>query len=331
MSKKRRMVRVLTLSALLCSMLWMAVSAANPTYKAQDRSTAFKAAGTDHYAGGGKLVWLKKDASGHPQVMLMDLATGKQTAVTQSATDKQSPKVNGSYVVWMDKGTNDAKSAYWDIDSYEIATGKSARLNGVAGPFTNISLSGKHVVWCRTDTNEMFLYNYDEGLDWSFGRGRYPVVAGSRIVYKNELDGGLSQYDIASDQSSALVTLKDGEFVSWFVYNGTDLLWKQGTGDNKTKYVILSLAKAGAKPKDVTTASVKAPEYSFMAIGLDRGAWIEKLNGKVLVRGVNLRNGEVYTIAGSDSKRTWVGFNGNDFVTLDAKKNVVVRTMTRTP
>ncbi|MBD3920906.1 hypothetical protein H8B09_19225 [Paenibacillus sp. PR3] len=334
----KTMQRSITVTALLAlvSLLAAASVMAAVTYVAKDRVTAYTvpasaAKATDRMTGGtSQIVWVEKDKSGAQQVMWLNVKTGKKMAVSVGSAAKSSPKASDSYIAWLDKGSYAADSVLWDVKAYDIKANKVILLNSAVGPFTNISISGRHIVWSRTDTNEMYLYNFDDPWDYMFGLGRFPVVGSGKIVYKDEFGESLSIYDVASDKSSTLYTPSKGKYVNWFVFNGTTVLWKQReSGNNNSGYVMLPV-KSGAKARALTDPSVKKTESSIMFIGATRGAWAENMNGKLVMRGVNLSTGEVYTIGNIGAGKTYLGFNGDDIVLQDSAKGTIsLRTMAR--
>lgn len=65
------------------------------------------------------------------------------------------------------------------------------------------------------------------GVEAELGEGRFPVLANGIVVYKNARSGGLSMLNLSSGATRSIVRLGGANFVDWFVFNGSHVLWKQ--------------------------------------------------------------------------------------------------------
>jgi len=315
---------------LLASMLVGVASAYGAVaYKAQDHTTKALTNGQEPQVSGNYAVSIEKDAKGATQVALLELKSGSKKLVTDTETNKNSPRISGDTVVWLDRGINGNQSFMWDVYSYSIKTGETRQLNAVYGILGSLSISGDFVVWFRQDTSDIYVYNLKkEEEEIAVAKGRAPIVGNGKIVFAGAMDNNLNLYDIATAKTRVLMKPPIDAGVVKFVFNGTYVVWKQ-TKKGESKIVMLNTAQAGAKPVDLTKPSAKKKEYGYLSIGSTQAAWMEDVNGKTIVKGVNLPKSETYTIGESNSARNYWTYSGDELLTTDAKGTLIFRKMVR--
>lgn len=261
--------------------------------------------GTDVYVSGDQLVWVFNEGSGDIGIKYRNITSGEEKTIASGVTRKQSPTVSGSTVVWSDKGGNDPASADWDICSFNMETGERKTLNVRKGQHVNPSIDGNNVVWFDMEGfGVMYAYDLSRNQASAIGQGRYPMTSQGKVVYKNARSGGLELYDLRTNQVSSLYKPGGGQFVSWFTYNGAQVLWKEGNSAGESKVVLLESANPMLKAKDLTAFSRKNTEYSFLSLGEGVGAWLEAKGKIPTVLGVNLATGKTFTVVElSEGKR----------------------------
>lgn len=302
-------------------LLWAAIclagsfggSAAAPAKAAGESLTAPGAVSrSDSSVSGGTVVWLNTAADGERQIYARDQTTGEIKALTTRNTAKDVPYINGTTIVWADKGEQDPSSANWDIYSYDLATGVERKLNNKAGEYAHPSVSGNGVVWADNQKyGRMIYHDTATGAEASLGEGRYPVLTQGRVVYQNARDGGLSMIELSSGVKRPLVSLGAGHYVDWFVTNGEYVLFKQKNSQLESKYGIISLQNRLSEPQDLTEMSAKAEEYAFMSVGDTQAVFMMNEGGQAVLKGVDLASAKVYSLGEAGSGKTYIGLSGD--------------------
>ncbi|MEF2965101.1 S-layer homology domain-containing protein [Paenibacillus sp. M1] len=270
---------------------------------------------SDYSISGDYVVWLNTDGNGQKQIYVQNASTGEQTAVTNRNVPKDVPAINGSTIVWADKGEQGLASADWDIYSYNLRTGAELKLNRTDGPYANPTVDGNGVVWSDTrQYGNMIYHDLKTGAEANLGEGRYPVLMNGRVVYLNARDGGLSVLELDSGINRSLVALGGSNYVDWFVTNGEHMLFKQKNGDLESKYAIISLDDQLAPVQDLTEMSVKNEEYAFMSIGDTKAAFLINEGGQTVLKGVSLDTAKVYDLTGNDPGKKYIGFSGDRLI-----------------
>ncbi|TYA11219.1 hypothetical protein FRY98_18730 [Paenibacillus faecis] len=267
---------------------------------------------SDSSVSGGTVVWLNTAADGERQIYARDQTTGEIKALTTRNTAKDVPYINGTTIVWADKGEQDPSSANWDIYSYDLTTGVERKLNNKAGEYAHPSVSGNGVVWADNQKyGRMIYHDTANGAEASLGEGRYPVLTQGRVVYQNARDGGLSMIELSSGVKRPLVSLGGGHYVDWFVTNGEYVLFKQKNGQLESKYGMVSLQNRLSDPQDLTEMSAKAEEYAFMSMGDTQAVFMMNEGGQAVLKGVDLASAKVYSLGEAGSGKKYIGFSGD--------------------
>lgn len=271
--------------------------------------------GTDVAIAENRAVWVQAQAGGETKIITRNLLTGEERMVAGGMSRKQAPVTNGRWVVWADKNTQSSASANWDIIAFDLESGGHRVLNPDPGAYASPSVEGSQVVWFdMAGFGVIHHYDLDQERWRPLGQGRYPVVRNEQVVFKNERDGGLSKIDLKTNERTELVAPGGGQYVSLFDYNGRYVLWKEGNSQGESKVVLLDAADSNAIPQDLTSYSLKTVEYPFLQLGEGRGIWLENMDGRPLVKGVNLDNAAVYTVAETSGGQRVLGLSGDNLL-----------------
>ncbi|MFC6332759.1 S-layer homology domain-containing protein [Paenibacillus septentrionalis] len=270
---------------------------------------------SDYSVSNDYVVWLSKDENGYEQIYAQHLVSGDIQAITNRASGKDVPAIYGTKVVWADKGVHDSSSAYWDIYSYDLATRQEVKLNKQSGVYANPSIHEQGAVWTEARAYDVMIYHdFATGQQFSLGEGRYPVLRDGQVVYKHARDGGLSVLDLLTGAKRSIIQLGSGNYVDWFVASDEYILFKQKSSSLGSKFAIASLQDRTAQVTDLTEMSVKQEEYTFMSIGETQAVFIENIDGRAALRGVQLSDAKLYTIEQPQANSRYVGMVGDQLV-----------------
>lgn len=266
---------------------------------------------TDYSVSGDQIVWLETDSAGVKQVHTLNQTKGTSQTLTSSSSAKDAPAVGGGIVVWADKGSEEESSLNWDIYSANASSGTRAKLNQTSGQYGNPSTDGVGVVWYeRKHYGNMIYHDLASGVEADLGEGRFPVLANGIVVYKNARNGGLSMLDLSNGATRSLVSLGGANFVDWFVFNGTQVLWKQKNGASESKYVLMSIEDFTKSPIDLTPMSAAGTDYAFMSMGADQAVFQVDEKGVSVLKKVNLSSQEVTTLPSLPTGAKLIGISG---------------------
>lgn len=278
---------------------------------------------TDFSVSGERLVWLEQDVAGVKQVHTLNQSNGASTRLTSSPSAKDAPYVNGAVAVWADKGNEAADSLQWDIYSANLETGKSTKLNKQPGSYGNPTTDGVGVVWYeRKHYGSMIYHDLATGVEADLGEGRFPVLAGGNVVYKNARDGGLSLLNVNSGVRRALVSLGGANTVDWFVFNGSQVLYKQKNGVSGSKYVLLNIQNLTAQPVDLTEMKDGGTPYAHLFIGEKYAVFQQEENGAAALQQVNLITSKVTPLPAIGTGAKLIGISGNKLLYSTKDDNI---------
>lgn len=267
---------------------------------------------TDYSVSGYRIIWLEADANGVKQVQVLNQAGGASTALTSSAAAKDAPSVGGDVAVWADKGSEQESSLNWDIYTANLETGTHAKLNKQSGQYGNPTTDGVGVVWYeRKNYGTMIYHDLASGVEADLGEGRFPVLINGNVVYKNARDGGLSLLDLSSGVTRTLVSLGGANYVDWFVFNGSHVLFKQKNGASGTKVVLLNIKDLAAQPVDLTEMKTGGTDYAFMSIGEGQAVYQDDVNGVATLQQVNLSTYTVKSLPAIEAGAKLIGISGD--------------------
>jgi hypothetical protein len=300
---------------LLAAALALLAAAMVPPYSAMAEGAAPEGLKTDYSVSGDHLIWFQADGNGVKQIHYRHLTTGEERTLTDSPSAKDAPFISGNTVVWADKALQAPESVYWDIYSYNLDTGKTEKLNKRDGEMSNPITDGVGVVWFdRKPYGDMYYRHLATGEEYNLGEGLFPVLADGRVVYKNARDGGISMLDLRSGNRWPLVRLGGSNYVDWFVFNGSYVLWKQKNGAGESQYALMSVDQPSAQPVELTPMSAKTAEYAFMALGDSQAAFIVNEGGAAVLKGIDLATGRVYAVEAAVGAGSIAGFSGDKLV-----------------
>jgi len=280
---------------LACAMVLLAAAA--PPYAGSAEGAAPEGLKSDFAVSGDGMIWLEVDQNGVKQIHYRSLSTGEERKLTSTSSAKDAPYIYGNTVVWADKGSHAPDSVYWDIHSYDLATGQTQKLNKRTGEMSNPITDGVGVVWFdRKPYGDMYYRHLETGEEYNLGEGLFPALADGRVVYRNARDGGLSMLDLRTGHRWPLVRLGGANYVDWFVYNGSHVLWKQKNGAGESQYALLAVGVPSAEPTELTPMAARSREYAVMALGDTQAVFVVDEGGKAALKGVELATGRVYAV-----------------------------------
>ena len=278
---------------------------------------------TDFSVSGDRMIWFQVDGNGVKQVHYRDLTTGEERKLTDSAAAKDAPYLFGNTVVWADKGSHGPESVYWDIYSYNLETGRTEKLNKRTGEMSGPVTDGVGVVWFdRKPYGDMYYRHLATGEEYNLGEGLFPVLVDGRVVYRNARDGGLSMLDLRTGNRWPLVKLGGANYVDWFVFNGSHVLWKQKNGAGESQYALLAVDRLSAEPVELTPMAARSREYAVMAIGETQAVFVVDEGGSAALKGVDLETGRVYAVNAPVGAGQIAGFSGDKLVLSAADGSV---------
>lgn len=293
---------------------------AETVYTYKDELSSFTVEGSNVQMYGPHVVWRSRAANYAGQVYYGNKNSGTTVAVTKHGklTDTPAVGINGNgdpVVVWADKRdlSSGASNFNWDIYSYNVKTKVETKLNKDVGEHITPSIEGNYIVWQTNPNYEMHLYNLASGTLMDLGSGRDPVIRNGRVVYKGGRDGDLYEYIISSGSSRKILDLPYTSYVERFVFNGTEVLWKQRDLDGYGKYTYLDLKENNPQPVDLTApVALSKTEYKQMSISNGSAVWLEATGDKATVRGADVKTGNTYSLGVIKSSQ-FIGFNGGEF------------------
>lgn len=291
-------------------------------YTYNDESSSLEIDGTQVQAFGEHVVWKGSAGTGEGEIYYGNTRTNKTIKITNhgKGTDSPAVGVNGKgevVVVWADyrniKKTDNVLC--WDIYSYNLSTKVETKLNSTTEEHRNPSISGDYIVWQTNPHYAMQFYNMKTGTLTYLGKGINPIVSGDRIVYEGVQDSDLYEYQIDADKHQKVVDLPNREYVSNFVFNGNEILWKQTDPNSNEKYTYIDLGSSNPQPVDLTNYAPRASRvYAEMSVGNGMAVLLVDSGGTdnaiALIKGVDAKTGASFELGYTHPKR-FAGFNGN--------------------
>jgi beta propeller repeat protein len=158
---------------------------------------------------GGRMVW-SSEVGGHPEIILYDQSGERK--ITDYASDKRDPDINGNYIVWQDdRNDEDSTIRQYDIFLYNLATNEELKVSQPAGNYEEPKIDGNYIVW-RNTTNgfsDVMLYQIQTGTLENITTGAQTFgleIQGEQIVWMqyNSPYFDIYSYDINSNQTTRL-------------------------------------------------------------------------------------------------------------------------------
>ncbi|MGG1517982.1 S-layer homology domain-containing protein [Paenibacillus oryzisoli] len=319
---------VLTFSLLLGS----AMASARGVYTTQDQTLGAKEPLLANIAG-NHMVWTESDADGYLQVFYQDIRSGEKKQITSNASQKHSPHVGETkdgevYIIWTD-GRDYAATQTWSMYGYQLSSGHEWKLDVHPEYYTVLNMNGSEFVGSDNATSNIVHYNLRTNQETLIGKGRIPVVADGKVLYKHEGDGGLSLTVVATGQTRVVLDLPYHLYVWDLAFDGTWALYKSADLDLKTKYVVLNTSDPAAVPVDLTPATKKSVEYYQMYIGNGQVAWVQDQGGTPVLQGYNVALKESFNIASGDQALRVKGFDQGGLIMKQADGSLFAKAITR--
>lgn len=151
-------------------------------------------------------VWI---AEGDKQITLYDLDDAAAEKIGSSKSEKTSPRVDGSYVVWID-----SRHGGSDVYLYDVKKGTEKRLSSSSTVLSGLEISGDYVVWAdrRDGGSDIYLYDLSTNKEVrvsNSGKANNPTVSSTGYVaWDDERNGNLDifVYNINTKKETAAVT-----------------------------------------------------------------------------------------------------------------------------
>lgn len=281
--------------------------------------------GGDVYISGDEMVWHAPDDSGNRQIFYKNVATEETKQITNTATAKTFPKVKDGLIVWQEKRDVDNPQFEWNVYGYQLSTGIEKKLNPISGNHIEPTTDGRYVTWHNNKASaEIYVYDWSTGSLKQFANGRFPKVAGGSIVYKQQTGTGLDLYTIATGEIRTVVPSSNTEYVSWFAFNGSHVLFII-SNYSETQYALVNVHEVSSNVKKLTLMTKKERDFGELVVGDSYVAWMEDKNGVAQIMVANVEAGDVKQATFGTVDQRPLAFTGNvlistkDFATLDSE------------
>lgn len=200
---KRKPIQGLMAATLLVTSLWSVTPALASSIGVEEKLDASQPEISDAGYDISKkyAVWMVEGAE---TVTLYHLDKGTQTQIGDNESEKNNPKVDGDYIVWLD--SRDGGS---DVYLYDIAKKRETRLSSGSASVDGLEIADKKVVW--TDNGDVYLYNISTGeteIVSAIGQATNPTVSSAYVAWEDGRNGNddIYFYDIKKKQEKAAVT-----------------------------------------------------------------------------------------------------------------------------
>lgn len=279
------------------------------------------------------MVWYASDKKGNRQIFYKNLSSGVLKQITDTDSPKESPAIGVTdsgdpIIIWTDKRNHDDYAALWDIYSYDLNQNKEKKLNSQVGQHVLPSINGNYVVWHDLTSKDMYYYDLVNEQEVYIDKGRYPIVAKNKVLYKNAGDGGLTLYTIHTGEFKKILELPYSQYVFVFTFNGESALWIQNNLDHRIKYSVINTTEDNPSPIDLTQEKEPDKLYSDLAIGDNHAAWLEDKDGVAQIMGVHLSEGTTYQVTNGTENQKLISFSGEDeLIMAGTNGNIVYRTI----
>jgi antitoxin component YwqK of YwqJK toxin-antitoxin module len=307
-------------------------------YTYSDQKTNVKMDSEDYskiVTSGYHMVWIEVRGY-YEQIFYSNMKTGEVIQITDTKSRKREPVVTetnqGTFIIWADNlnfyGPGKPNEGR-DIFSYHLETKLLTQLNQTSGPdFRSPSAYKNHVTWTTYD-NTKALYDYDlnSKKESIIGYGVNPIAGSNKIIFTT-VEGSLVYYDLKSNEQKAIKFGLDldkyGDRYSSTAFNGNYLFGIERIG-NTEQYLLFDANHledpATSLNGDLTTQQRK------VLIGDTYGVWVENLEGKVELTGVDLLYKDTFKLPVQTSFDKILAFVGDQLVYIDEEDHLVYRTI----
>ncbi|WP_438493917.1 hypothetical protein [Paenibacillus sp. IHBB 3054] len=294
---------------------------------------------------GDTIASLEKDSKGAYQLYLHNWKKKTTEKVTSTNTFKTNLQLLGDSVYYYESTIEVTKQINIypkKLVQYNLKTKKTSELPlevknpellGVGDKYYAHS-SGSYFYFTNKTTLETQTIN-DLGFDQVY------QFVDDKFIYSKWNTGTLYLYDLPSSKTIEIYKLKENESFNLVASNGKDIVWmidsKEVDAAGKTKnyfiYMTMDRSKAGAPVKVLLKREwVIGDRNDLLIVGDNYAVFSEMMNNKLVARGVNLRNGELFLLGERNrSADNFVYFNKDTLISRDANDYIVLRTIVRTP
>lgn len=306
---------------------------ARTVYSFQDQATEVKEQTLSNISG-SHMVWTESDATGYLQVFYQNIKTAEKKQITTFASQKHSPRVGETkdgkvYIIWTDDREYAATQA-WVMVGYELSSGLEWKLNAHTQYYTRLNMNGSEFIGADNSTYDIFHYDLITNKETLVGKGRIPVVADGKVLFKHERDGGLSLTNVKTGDTRVVLDLPYHLYVWELAFDGTTALYKHSDLDLKTKYTVLDTSNPAAVPVDLTPATKKLNEYFQMYIGNGQVSWVQDVGGIPVLNGYHLALKEGFKVTEGDQALRVAGFDKEGLVMKNADGSFFRKSIIRT-
>jgi hypothetical protein len=152
------------------------------------REKAISAKGTvaNCHIKGSVVVWESYSDANHLDIRAYNLKTKKLTKVTNRPGTQESPRTDGTWVIYDEDTTGDG--TVYDLFAYNLKTHTETVVRSSVANGVHADVSGARVVW--SDFAQTNLYDLGTGVTTAVSAARTePRISGNRIVYAKEIAG----------------------------------------------------------------------------------------------------------------------------------------------
>lgn len=225
---KRKRIQGWLAAVMLVSTLWSGTPAHAYTIGKEEKVTS----GQPEVARAGfdiskdYAVWI---AAGDKQITLYDVDDATTTKIGDARSTKTSPRVDGSYVVWID-----SRNGGGDVYLYDVQRKRESRLSTSSTVVSGLEIAGDYVVWTdeRDKGSDIYLYDIsrEEEIKVSTsGEAKNPTVSHTGyIAWEDKRNGNwdIYLYTISSKKETSAVLGRGDQinpslYQSQFVYEDT--------------------------------------------------------------------------------------------------------------
>ncbi|MNO37990.1 hypothetical protein D3C76_280830 [compost metagenome] len=315
------------------------------TYQTKDRKIANSTQPSYNFQiSGDRFVFIEKDKAGIPQVYLKSVKTGKLEQITNSNTFKTNIRIQGNDIFFFESTvpvTKNMNVYRKNIIRYNLKTKETQQLLDKGESLEYLDIDGNYLIY-STSYDGYTIINLKtkqtKVLDKSYKV--MDIADGKLLVRQDYPDYTLSTYDIAADKITSVVTMKDNQKFHNAAFNGKYVIWFTETKNqpDPTKkiqylnaYTIVDLTKPNAQQKTINlSSSINNAPNQLLSVGTNYAAWTEKVNDKHIVRGMDLRTGDIFNYGDMNKNQSnFLYFVGDELLMQDDDGNISLRSVVR--
>ena len=207
-------------------------------------------------------VWM---APNDKQISLYDLDDGTIEKIGNPDSDKSTPRVDGSYVVWID-----SRHGGSDVYLYDVKKKTEKRLSTASKVLSELEIAGNYVVWedGRNGGSDIYLYDLSKDAEVRVStskKANHPSVSTSGyVVWDDERNGNrdIYVYDISAKKEMAGV-VRSGAQERPVIY-GKQVVFEHNS-DKLYRFTISSSSNNGKEMMDGVLPHLYKEEVVFLS------------------------------------------------------------------